>query len=220
MYIIIAGGGKVGYYLAKELLADGHEILVIERDYKKVHQISAQLGEGAVMRGQADEAATLERAGVNRAGLVIAVTGDDEDNLVICQVARRRFDVPRTIARVNNPQNEELFHKLGIDVTVSSTKLILSLIEQELPSRPFIPLVHLRSIGMEIVELNALSGSPLIGKQLGDLNLPPGSTVSLVIRGAGTIIPASDTVVQLDDKLIGFTPIGDESKVAQAAKRT
>ncbi len=219
MYIIIAGGGKVGYYLAKELLADGHEILVIERDYKKVHQISAQLGEGAVMRGQADEAATLERAGVNRAGLVIAVTGDDEDNLVICQVARRRFDVPRTIARVNNPQNEELFHKLGIDVTVSSTKLILSLIEQELPSRPFIPLVHLRSIGMEIVELNALSGSPLIGKRLGDLNLPTGSTVSLVIRGAGTIIPDSDMVVQLDDKLIGFTPIGDESKVAQAAKR-
>jgi len=219
MYIIIAGGGKVGYYLAKELLADGHEILVIERDYKKVHQISAQLGEGAVMRGQADEAATLERAGVNRAGLVIAVTGDDEDNLVICQVARRRFDVPRTIARVNNPQNEELFHKLGIDVTVSSTKLILSLIEQELPSRPFIPLVHLRSIGMEIVELNALSGSPLIGKRLGDLNLPTGSTVSLVIRDAGTIIPDSDMVVQLDDKLIGFTPIGDESKVAQAAKR-
>src|SRR5579883_1910374 len=127
MYIIIAGGGKVGYYLAKELLADGHEILVIEKDHKSVMQIGGELGEGAVMRGMADEAATMERAGGNRADLVIAVTGDDEDNLVICQMARLRFNVPRTIARVNNPQNEELFHRLGIDITVSSTKLILSL---------------------------------------------------------------------------------------------
>ena len=146
MYIIIAGGGKVGYYLAKELLADGHEVLVIEKDPKQVMQLSAELGEGAVMRGMADEAATMERAGGGRADLVIAVTGEDEDNLVICQVARLKFKVARTIARVNNPQNEELFHRLGIDITVSSTKLILSLIEQELPSRPFIPLVKLRSI--------------------------------------------------------------------------
>ena len=219
MYIIIAGGGKVGYYLAKELLADGHEILVIERDHKKARQIGHEIGESAVMRGQADEAATMDRAGGGRADLVIAVTGDDEDNLVICQVARRRFNVPRTIARVNNPQNEELFHKLGIDITVSSTKLILSLIEQELPSRPFIPLVNLRSIGMEIVELNALAESPLVGKRIGDLQLPPRSTISLIMRGDQTVIPSPETVIQAGDKLIGFTPLAHENALAQAVSR-
>ncbi len=218
MYIIIAGGGKVGYYLAKELLADGHEILVIEKDHKGAAQIGYELGEGAVMRGMADEAATMERAGANRADLVIAVTGDDEDNLVICQVARLRFRVPRMIARVNNPKNEELFHRLGIDVTVSSTKLILSLIEQELPSRPFIPLVNLRSIGMEIVELNVLSNSPLIGKRVGEIDLPAGSTLSLIIREQQAVIPTPETVIQDEDKLIGFTPIADEGKVQQVVR--
>jgi trk system potassium uptake protein TrkA len=219
MYIIIAGGGKVGYYLAKELLADGHEVLVIEKDPQQVMQLSTELGEGAVMRGMADETATMERAGGSRADLVIAVTGDDEDNLVICQVARLRFKVARTIARVNNPQNEELFHRLGIDITVSSTRLILSLIEQELPSRPFIPLVKLRSIGMEIVELALLANSPFIGKKVCDLNLPPGSTVSLVIRDEQTVIPTSETVMQPGDKLIGFTPIAVEGQLEQAVRQ-
>ena len=219
MYIIIAGGGKVGYYLAKELLADGHEVLVIEKDPQQVMQLSAELGEGAVMRGMADETATMERAGGSRADLVIAVTGEDEDNLVICQVARLRFKVARTIARVNNPQNEELFRRLGIDITVSSTRLILSLIEQELPSRPFIPLVKLRSIGMEIVELALLANSPFIGKKVSDLNLPPGSTVSLIIRDEQTVIPTSETVMQPGDKLIGFTPIAVEGQVEQAVRQ-
>lgn len=219
MYIIIAGGGKVGYYLAKELLADGHEILVIEKDYKSAAQIGIELGEGSVMRGMADEAATLERAGTNRADLVIAVTGDDEDNLVICQVARLRYKVPRTIARVNNPKNEELFQRLGIDITVSSTKLILSLIEQELPSRPFIPLVNLRSAGMEIIELNVLTNSPIIGKRLDQINLPPGTTLSLIIRDCQPVLPSPDTVIQPDDKLIGFTPIADQDKVAEAVRQ-
>ena len=219
MYIIIAGGGKVGYYLAKELLADGHEVLVIEKDPRQVMQLSTELGEGAVMRGMADETATMERAGGSRADLVIAVTGEDEDNLVICQVARLRFKVARTIARVNNPQNEELFHRLGINITVSSTKLILSLIEQELPSRPFIPLVKLRSIGMEIVELALLANSPLIGKKIGNINLPPGSTVSLIIRDEQTVIPTSETVMQPGDKLIGFTPIAVEGQIEQAVRQ-
>ena len=219
MYIIIAGGGKVGYYLAKELLADGHEVLVIEKDPRQALQLSAELGEGAVMRGMADETATMERAGGSRADLVIAVTGDDEDNLVICQVARLRFKVARTIARVNNPQNEELFHRLGINITVSSTRLILSVIEQELPSRPFIPLVKLRSIGMEIVELALLANSPLIGKKVSNINLPPGSTVSLIIRDEQTVVPTSETVMKIGDKLIGFTPIAVEGQVEQAVRQ-
>lgn len=219
MYAIIAGGGKVGFYLARELIGQSHEVLVIENRADRAEVIANELG-NVILRGNADEATTLRDAGAERADVVVAVTGDDEDNLVICQVARRRFNVPRTIARVNNPQNEELFHRLGIDITVSSTKLILSLIEQELPSRPFIPLVTLRSIGMEIVELNALAGSPLIGRRVGDLQLPPDSTVSLIMRGSQTIIPTPDTTIQVDDKLIGFSPLARENELVEAVKQS
>ncbi len=211
MYIIIAGGGKVGYYLAKELLEDGHEILVIEKDAKTALQIGTELGDGSVMRGMADEAATMERAGANRADLIIAVTGDDEDNLVISQVARLKFNVPRVIARVNNPKNEELFRRLGINITVSSTRFILSLIEQELPSKVFIPLVNLRTVGMEFIELHVLPDSQLVGKRLGDVTLPPGSTFSLIVRAQKPLIPTADTVVEVDDRLFGFTPVAQES---------
>jgi len=163
------------------------------------------------MRGMADEAATMERAGANRADLIIAVTGDDEDNLVISQVARLKFNVPRVIARVNNPKNEELFRRLGINITVSSTRFILSLIEQELPSKAFIPLVNLRTVGMEFIELHVLPDSQLVGKRLGDVTLPPGSTFSLIVRDQKPLIPTADTVVEVDDRLFGFTPVAQES---------
>jgi trk system potassium uptake protein TrkA len=133
MYIIIVGGGKVGYYLARALLNAPHEVLIIERDARTAERIGEELGEGVVLRGSGDEASTLQRAGAKRADVVIAVTGDDEDNLIVCQVAKRRFNVPRTIARVNNPKNEYIFNRLGIDMTVSATNVILSLIEQEIP---------------------------------------------------------------------------------------
>src|SRR5689334_14241860 len=122
MYVIVAGGGKVGFYLARELISQGHEVLVIERDVKRADMIQNELG-NVVMGGMADEAATLEEAGGGRADVICAVTGDDEDNLVICQVARKRFQVPRAIARINNPKNEEIFRLLGIDETISSTDL-------------------------------------------------------------------------------------------------
>src|SRR5687768_6626016 len=112
MYIVIGGGGKVGFYLAKQLIDEGHEILVIEQDKKKCERITEELG-SVCTRGDACEARVLEEGGTNRADLVIAVTGDDEDNLIICQVAKSLFGVPRTIARVNNPKNEPIFSKLG-----------------------------------------------------------------------------------------------------------
>src|SRR5829696_3612540 len=139
MYIIVAGGGKVGYYLTKTLVNEGYEILLIEKSAKKVAVYAERFG-SVVMEGDAAELSTLEAAGAARADVVVAVTGDDEDNLVICQTAKRLFNVPRTIARVNNPKNEEIFRRLGIDVTVSSTNIILSIIEQEIPERG---LVHL-----------------------------------------------------------------------------
>ena len=152
MYIIVAGGGKVGFYLARELIAGGHEVLLIEKSASRCEVIAAELG-NVVQKGNADEASVLADAGTNRANVVVAVTGDDEDNLVICQVAKRRFNVPRVIARINNPKNEGIFRLLGIDATVSSTDLILSVIEQEIPEQALVPLLRLRHADVEVVDI-------------------------------------------------------------------
>jgi trk system potassium uptake protein TrkA len=134
MYVIVAGGGKVGFYLAKELVQQGNEVLIIEQDGRRAADIEAELGT-IVMIGDACETTTLRDAGAERADLVAAVTGDDEDNLVICQVAKVRFHTGRTIARINNPKNAEIFNRLGIDDTVSATDVVLSVNEQEIPQK-------------------------------------------------------------------------------------
>src|SRR5437588_10531528 len=192
MYIIIGGGGEIGYYLTKSLLSQGHEVLLLEKGATRYQALNEELGQ-AVVRGDACEAKTMEEVGVTRADVVIAVTGDDEDNLVICQMAKKRFKVGRTIARVNNPKHTELFHKLGIDVTVSPTKAILSLIESELPSSRFVQLMTLKNAGLEIVELRIPAESPIAGKMLRDLNLPRIGNLALIIRDKQFITPTAET---------------------------
>src|SRR5919202_529298 len=140
MYIVVVGGGKVGYHLTKALMAEGQEVLVIEKSRDKSDRIVRELGAVSI-QGDGAEVTTLESAGVARADVVAAVTGHDEDNLVIAQVAKRRFGVPRTVARVNNPRNEFIFSKLGIDATVSATQIILSVIQQSIPEHPFVHLL-------------------------------------------------------------------------------
>ncbi len=151
MYIIIGGGGEIGYYLTKSLLTQGHEVLLLEKGSSRYQALNEELGP-AVVRGDACEARTMAEVGASRADVVIAVTGDDEDNLVICQMAKKRYKVGRTIARLNNPKHEDIFLKLGIDLTVSPTRAILSLIESDLPSSRFVPLMTLKNAGLEIVE--------------------------------------------------------------------
>src|ERR1041385_3226762 len=120
MFIVLAGAGKVGYQLARALVAQ-HEILIIEIDAARAGTVGEELGAEVVMQGDACDAATMEKAGMERADLVVAVTGDDEDNLTFCQIAKAKFNVPRAVARINNPQNEALFRNLGVDATVSAT---------------------------------------------------------------------------------------------------
>src|SRR3989304_4253577 len=199
MYIIVVGGGKVGYYLAKELVEEGHEVLVIEKDPAKAERIAEELGD-ITLRGDGCEAATMEIAGFGRADMVIAVTGDDEDNLVSCQVAKAKFKVPRAVARINNPKNEEIFKRLGIDTTVSSTAVILAHIEQELPSHPLIALMTLRGGGLEIVEVKIPRHSSVVGKRIRELLLPQQSLIILPIDEEGTPrIPSDETVVRAGD---------------------
>ena len=204
MYIIVAGGGKVGFYLARELIAQGHEVLLIERSAARCEIIAAELG-NVVQRGNADEASVLAEAGTNRAEVMVAVTGDDEDNLVICQVAKRRFNVPRVIARINNPKNEEIFRLLGIDATVSSTELILSVIEQEIPEQALVPLLRLRHADVEVVDITLPKDSSLDGVILRDIRLPPDSLVAFVIRGGESIFPTGGTTLRAGDEILALT---------------
>ena len=142
MYIIIIGGGRLGYHLAKALLDEGHEVLIIEKDAAVSQTIISELG-SVCFHGDGCEAATLEDVGTGRADMFVAVTGDDEDNLIACQVAKHKFNVLRTISRVRNPEHEKIFKILGIDVTVSTTRLILEHIKHELPSHTPVSYTHL-----------------------------------------------------------------------------
>ncbi len=212
MYIIIVGGGEVGYYLSKDLLAEGHEILVVEKDADRREFIIDELGSVCV-HGDGCEAATLAEIGTGRADMLIAVTGDDEDNLVTCQVAKHKFNVPQTIARIKNPKNEAIFKKLGIDVTVSSAKIILEYIEQEVPTHPLTHLLTIRDKGLEIVEVKIPPDSTTIGKPIKELSLPPESVLSLLIRKQQKpYVPAANTILQAGDQIIAVTT--PESKEA------
>src|SRR5205814_7352764 len=203
MYIIVVGGGKVGYYLTKTLVNEGYEVLLIEKNPKKAAVYSERFG-SVVLEGDGAESSTLEAGGIGRADVVVAVTGDDEDNLVICQTAKKRFNVPRTIARVNNPKNEEIFKKLGIDVTVSSTNIILNIIEQEIPERGLVHLMTLKHAQIAIVEATVEEGAPVAGKSVADSDFPPNVVISAVLRDGTMILPRGDTVLMPEDEVIAL----------------
>ena len=205
MYIIVIGGGKVGYYLARALLDEGHEILVVEKDPDRTELICSELGSVCV-RGDGCEVTTLTEVGTGRADMFIAVTGDDEDNLVACQVAKHKFNVPRTIARISNPKNEAIFKKLGIDVTVSSTNIILEHIEEEVPTHPLTHLLDIRDKGLEIVEVKIPPDSTTVGKAVKELSLPPESKLFLIIsKQQKPHVPTANTVLQAEDQIIAVT---------------
>jgi trk system potassium uptake protein TrkA len=204
MYIIVVGGGKVGYYLTKTLVNEGNEVLLIERKPDKVAIFTERFG-SVVLQGDGAEVATLDKAGAARADVVVAVTGEDEDNLVICQVAKKRFEVPKTIARVNNPKNEEIFRQLGIDVTVSQTNIILNIIEQEIPDRPLVHLMTLKHAQMAIVETIVGPGSTVVNKPVSTVKLPPNVVLSAILRDGTLHIPHGDTRLIPGDEVIAVT---------------
>jgi len=204
MYIIVVGGGKVGYYLSKTLISEGHEVLILEKDAKKCEAITEELG-SVIVHGDGCEARTLADAGTERADMLIAVTNEDEDNLVACQVAKYKFKVPRTIARINNPKNEALFKKLGIDVTVSSTDLILEHIEEEVPTHPLIHLLTLKGGSLEIVEVKIPQNSSVAGKRMKEIDLPPDSVICLMIGKWGAQVPSGDTILEAEARVIAVT---------------
>jgi len=210
VYIVVVGAGKVGYHLTKSLMNEGQEVLVIEKDGTKVDRIMTQLGATAI-QGDGSEVATMQMAGIERADVVAAVTGHDEDNLIVSQVAKRRFNVPRTVARINNPRNEHIFAQLGIDATVSATQIILSIIEQEIPEHPFVHLLTLQEGGVGFIQLQVSAESPAAGETMGNLTLPEDTAIPLLIRGGKPIVVHADTTLQVHDKLIAVATTQQES---------
>jgi trk system potassium uptake protein len=201
MYVVICGGGKVGWNLARELIDKNHEVTLIEQDRRRYLIIEEEL-EHAVQYGDSTELWILERAGIQRADLVIAVTGDDEDNILICQIAKEKYLCERTIARVNNPRNLQHFELLNIQPAVSATDLILRLIEHEVPQYGLVHLLDLPAERLEIIEIEVTRDAPAASQRVQDINIPDGSLIISVLRGGEGFVPTADTVLEAGDEIL------------------
>lgn len=206
MYLILIGGGNVGIQLAKRMLAKGHELILMERDPKRAQRIATVIGEDAVYLGDGCEVATQKAAGFGRADVVVAVTGDDEDNLVVCQMAKQLWDVKRILARVNDPSHEAIFRHIGVDLTVSATGIIEQLLEQQIADDEIIPIGALSRGAIEVVEVKLSQRSPVVGKSVRELILPPQTNIVWIIRGNQGMIVDGGTILQDDDMLVAVVP--------------
>ena len=215
MYFVVAGGGEVGYHLSKALLEAGHEVMIIERDRRWALWIEEQLG-SVVINAPADEGRFQIQAGCQRADAVLAVTGDDEDNLIISQLAKLKCGANRVIARVNNPKNEIVFKAMGIDETLSSTRVLMGVIEQELPTGGFMPLMPLTRSDLEIVEAEIAAGSPAADKAVEAVGLPAGAHIGAIVRKGQILHAHRDTKLEAGDRIIVFAPTAAELEVKKA----
>ncbi|CAN5529191.1 NAD-binding protein [soil metagenome] len=215
MYVVIVGGGKVGYYLTKELLAAGHELVLMEKDGRRARQIADEVG-SIVLQRDGCEGKHLEEAGAKRAAIVAAVTGDDEDNLVVCQMAKHHFDVPRTIARVNNPRNETLFRHLGVDEIISPTRMALAAIEQDIPVHELLHLAQLPGGRLELIEARITEDSPALGRRAADLSLPEACSLFAIIRGGNAQPIRSDTALEVGDTVLAISRTESENQLHDA----
>lgn len=212
MYILIVGVGKVGYFLAKRLCKNKHTVSIVDKDRAVCEEIAKEL-EVLAIHGDGCDPRILEEAGVSRADVVAAVTGDDEDNLVICQLAKEKFHVQRTVGRVNNPDNEFTFAELGVGVPIDSTKIIAKIIEEEVSFSDFVNLMSFKRGKLAIVRVDLPEDSPIINKEVRNVQLPQDSVLVSIVRGEEVIVPKGDTVLKSGDDVIALTLIGNEPQL-------
>lgn len=212
MFILIAGGGKVGLHLIRTLLTLGHEVALVERDKRVCAQVVEEFNEAIVIAGDATRPELLARAGAARADVVIAVAGRDQDNYVICKMARRLFNVKRSVARINDPRNEDLFRIEGVDTLISVTSMVSKAIEYEVVPQTIKNLFtwHKR---MSMLELDLPEGAPVVGMPIRKLDFPANSILAAIWRGGEPIIPDGNTVLQPGDELFAITVKGNEEQL-------
>jgi len=209
MYVVIVGCSESGYHLSKALIAGGHEVVVVEKSPERFQLLNEELGSVALLGDGTDEA-TLKRAGVARADVVVSLTGADATNLVISQMTKHIFQVPRTMALIEDPKNEPIFHEIGVDVVVNSTHLVLASLEEGIPGRPLVHLMNLRVPGMELVSVSIPEDANIIGKPLNEIELPPNSFITLMVKKGGATLPTGRSVVEPEDELVAVVPEGEE----------
>ena len=212
MFIIVVGAGKIGYFLAKRLSHNKHTVSIIDKDMVVCEVIAKDL-ESMVINGDGCEPRILEEAGAARADVVAAVTGDDEDNLIICQLAKEMFHVRRTVGRVNDPENEHTFAQLGIDVPIDSTKIISNIIEEEVSFSDFVNLMSFKRGKLTIVRVDLPDDAPVINKRVQDIRWPENSVLVSIVRGEEVIVPKGATVLEAGDDIIALTLIGNEPQL-------
>jgi trk system potassium uptake protein TrkA len=216
MYAIVAGGGKVGANITRSLLAMGHEVTLVEQRRDRFEQLVAELGP-VVLAGDATEIFVLERAGIARPpDLVVAVTGDDEDNIVIAQIAQDGYQVPKVVARVNDPRNQVHFDLLGVTRTLCATSGLLGLVEHEVPEHGLVKLLELRREGLEVVELQVSPEAPAAGKRVAGLSLPDEVRLVSITRNGVAEVAGLDTVIRPGDQVIAILTPGLEDRLRKA----
>ena len=214
MFVIIVGGGKTGSHLAELLLAGGHTIRIIDRRPEVIEKLKAELPEGVVIRGDGADPKVLLSVGIKSANVVAAVTGDDEDNLVVSTIARFEFRIRRVIARVNNPKNAWLFTpEMGVDVAINQADLMAKLIAEEMSLGDMMTLVKLRRGEVSIVEEKIEEGAAAAGKAVRDVPWPSGSTLAAVIRKGEVIFPHGDTLLQPNDEVLAVVHADHEAEL-------
>jgi trk system potassium uptake protein TrkA len=215
MKIAIIGAGKVGYFLAKRLGLSKHSVSIIDKDKQTCEDIAKDLNV-VVINGDGCDPAILEEAGARHADVVAAVTGDDEDNMIICQLAKELFKTRRTVGRVNNPDNEHTFAELGIDVPVDATMIIGKIIEEEVSFEDFVNLMSFKRGKIAIVRIDLAGESPVVNKKVKDIALPKDAVLVSIVRGEKVILPKGTTVLEAGDDIIAITMVGNESQLLGA----
>jgi trk system potassium uptake protein TrkA len=212
MNIIVVGGGNVGYYLVKDLKAAGHSVILMEKDRQRAARLYEDLGD-LVRQGDGCESRTMQDLGIGQCDLVVAATGEDEDNLIVCQMARECFGIKRTIARVNSPANEALFTELGITTTVSSTRIIFNLIEQEIETDHIVPLAALARGNLEVVSVELSSHSKMVGRSVSEITLPADAHIVAILRGDKGMLPSPKAILEAGDIVLTLVKADRESEL-------
>lgn len=215
MYIIIVGGGKIGYFLAKRLSSDKHTVVLIESNKNICEEIAKEL-DIAVVNGDGCDAHYLEEAGIAGADVIAAVTGKDDDNLVVCQLAKEKFGIRRTVAIVNDSKNEHIFSELGVDIPVDTTEIIAKIIEEEVSLADFVDLLSFDRGRITLIRVDLPEDSPVINKEIREISLPPDSVFVAIMRGYRMIIPKGMTSLQAGDDVVVLTLIENKQALLKA----